>query len=95
MVWQLFTIEMGRERIVTFYAGNAEEADMLASSPEFRAHLASHTAWNGRDTIYIRDAFPDELEIWATIFEANGEPQRRCLVWLVPLSNPGARRSPN
>jgi hypothetical protein len=95
MVRQLFTIEMGGERIVTFDAGNAEEADMLASSPEFQAHVASHTAWNGRDIIYVREAFPDELEIWAAVFKASGEPQRRCLVWLVPLSNPGARRSPN
>jgi hypothetical protein len=95
MVRQLFTIVMGGKRIVTFDAGNAEEAEMLASSPEFQAHLASHSAWIGRNTICVREAFPDELEIWAAVFKASGEPQRRCLVWLVPLSNPGARHSPN
>jgi hypothetical protein len=74
MVRQLFTIEMGGERIVTFDAGNAEEADMLASSPEFQAHLASHAAWIGRNTIYVREAFLDELEIWAAVLKTSGEP---------------------
>jgi hypothetical protein len=96
----LFTIEINGRGILTFDAGNLETAGQLASSAQFRAHLMSYEtvcgpAWDGRQPIRIREAFFAEIEAWTAVFRANGEPERRCLVWLIPVTDPNARRSLN
>jgi hypothetical protein len=53
------------------------------------------SVWDGRQPMRIREARFTESETWTAVFRANGEPERRCLVWLFPVTNPNARRSPN
>ena len=96
----LFTIDINGQSILTFDAGNSEMAAQLAASSEFQAHLMSCESvggrvWDGRQPVRIREAVIEEIETWMAVFRANGEPERRCLVWLIPVTDPNARRSPN
>jgi hypothetical protein len=97
----LFTIEINGRGVLTFDASNLEMAEQLASSSQFRAHLMSYEAaagcraWDGRQPIRAREAAFAEVETWTAVFRAGGEPERRCLVWLIPVTNRTAHRSPN
>jgi hypothetical protein len=96
----IFTIEVNGHSVLTFDASNLEMAEQFAASPQFRAHLMSYETidggvWDGRQPVRIREAVIEEIETWMAVFRANGEPERRCLVWLVPVTDPNARRSPN
>ncbi len=94
----LFTIEINGQSILTFDASNMEMAEQLAASSQFGAHLMSHKTtagrvWDGRQPMRIREARLNEIEMWTSVFRANGEPERRCLVWLFPVTDLKARRS--
>lgn len=94
----LFTIEINGQGILTFDAGDLDAAEQLASSTQFQAHLMSFETvggcvWDGRQPIRIREARLTESETWTAVFQANGEAEQRCLVWLFPVTNPSARRS--
>jgi hypothetical protein len=96
----LFTIEIDGQSILTFDAGHLNEAEQLAASSQLQAHLMSYEStsgrvWDGRGPIRIREALLNEMETWVAVFRANGEAERRCLVWLIPVNDPNARRSPN
>jgi hypothetical protein len=96
----IFTIEVNGHSVLTFDASNLEMAEQFAASPQFRAHLMSYGpidggVWDGQQPVRIREAVIEEVETWMAVFRANGEPERRCLVWLVPVIDPNARRSPN
>jgi hypothetical protein len=52
-------------------------------------------AWDGQQPMRVREALLEEIDVWGTVFRANGEPERRCLVWLSAVTNPSARRDPN
>jgi hypothetical protein len=95
----LFTIEINGQSILTFDASNSEMAERLASSTQFQTHLMSHETstgqvWDGQQPMRIREAHLEEIGTWTSVFRANGEPERRCLVWLLPITDPNARRSP-
>jgi hypothetical protein len=94
----LFTVEINGQSILTFDAANMEMAEQFANSAQFQAHLMSHEAatgrlWDGRQPMRIREPRLNEIETWTAVFRANGEPGRRCLVWLFPVTDPKARRS--
>jgi hypothetical protein len=96
----LFTIEINGQSILTFDAGNFKEAEQLAASSQFQTHLMSYEitsgrVWDGRRPIRIREALLEEMNAWVAVFRANGEPERRCLIWLIPVTDPNTRRSPN
>jgi hypothetical protein len=94
----LFSIEINGQSILTFDTSNLEMAKQLAASPQFRSHLMSHATnprrvWDGQQPIRVREAVIEEIETWTAVFQAIGEPERRCLVWLIPVADPNARRS--
>jgi hypothetical protein len=96
----LFTIEINGQSILTFDASDLKMAEELAASSQLQAHLMSHESvgrrvWDGRKPIRIREALLEEIETWTAVFRTNGEPERRCLVWLVPVTDPDARQSLN
>jgi hypothetical protein len=96
----LFTIEINGQSILTFDASDLEMAEQLAASSQFQAHLMSYESvgrrvWDGRQPIRIREVLLEEIETWTAVFRTNGEPERRCLVWLVPVTDPDARQSLN
>jgi hypothetical protein len=97
----LFRIEInGRGIILTFDASDLEMAEEVAASSQFQAHLMSYETvggcvWDGRRPMRIREALIEEIETWMGVFRANGEPERRCSVWLIPVADPDPRRSPN
>jgi hypothetical protein len=97
---QLFTLEISGRGILTFDADDFQMAERLVSSPQFQSHLMSYEivggrAWDGQQPIRVREALLEEIDVWGTVFRANGEPERRCLVWLSAVTNPNARRDPN
>jgi hypothetical protein len=96
---QLFTIEISGQGILTFDAEDRETAERLASSPQFQSHLLSYETvrgqvWDREQRICVREAFPGEIDTWGAVFRADGEPERRCLVWLCPVTNTNSRRNP-
>ena len=96
----LFTMEINGQSILTFDAGHLKEAEQLAASSQLQAHLMTYEitsgrVWDGRRPIRIREALLKEMETWVAVFQAHGEPGRRCLVWLIPVTDPNTRRSPN
>jgi hypothetical protein len=96
----LFTVEINGRGILTFDASNLEMAEQLASSTQFQAHVMGYEtigrrAQDGQQLMRIREAALAEIETWTAVFRANGEPERRCLVWLVAATDHNAGRSVN
>jgi hypothetical protein len=74
----VFVIEINGRSILAFDADSQLEAEQHAISPEIRSDLmvfetSDGPIWNGRDTIVVREALPDEREHWLFI-RANSEP---------------------
>jgi hypothetical protein len=93
-------VEINGQGILTFDADNFEMAERLAASPQFQSHLMRYPmvggwVWGGPQPMRVREARLEEIDIWGTVFRANGEPERRCLVWLNALTDLNSRRDPN
>jgi hypothetical protein len=96
----LFTIVLNGRGILTFDASSLEMAEELAASAQFQAHLMNHdtdagSVWDGRQPLQIREADFKEIETWASVFRANGEPEQGCLVWLLPVTGSKPRHRPH
>lgn len=93
----IFVIEIAGRGIAAIGDLGVDGAENYRDDPAFRKDLTvfdsgGSSIWDGESELYLREAFPEEIERWRSAQAAalrNGEADENeeFFVWLVPIDN--------